>query len=172
MQVFQHLVIGPVSGFMNAVTIVNCQSRDLINEGWLVPYKYYVGSIPDLSGVPIIRGEYDEEAARKVMEIAPIVESYQQHCMGKKGICYCINVAHSKDVAAQYNAAGIPAVHLDATSPQDVRDQVLQDFREGKILIVCNVGILTEGADFPDCQFVQLARPTMSLSVCVHFAKF
>ncbi|MBV5347851.1 DEAD/DEAH box helicase [bacterium] len=145
--------------------IVNCQISDLIKEGWLVPFKYFVGSIPDLSGVPIVRGEYDEEGARKVMELAPLVESYQQHCSGMKGISYCINVAHSKEVAAQYNAAGIPAVHLDATSPQEVRDEVLQSFRDGVIKVVCNVGILTEGADFPDCQFVQYARPTMSLSM-------
>jgi hypothetical protein len=150
--------------------IVNCKAADLIQDGWLVPYKYFVGSIPDLSGVPIVRGDYDEEGARKVMELAPLVESYQEHCDGKKGICYCINVAHSKEVAAQYNKAGIAAVHLDATSPQEVRDQVLQDFRNGDIRIVCNVGILTEGADFPDCEFVQFARPTMSLSMFMQMA--
>jgi len=150
--------------------IVNCQMKDLTHQGWLVPFKYFVGSIPDLSGVPIIRGEYDEEGARKVMELAPLVESYLEHCAGKKGISYCINVAHSKEVAAQYNAAGIPAVHLDATSPQDIRDEVLQQFREGVIRIVCNVGILTEGADFPDCEFVQFARPTMSLSMFLQMA--
>lgn len=145
--------------------IINSTLKQLIEEGWLVPIKYCVGSIPDMSGVPIIRGDYKEDDAKRIMELAPLVESYQDLAAGKSGICYCINVEHSKEVAAAYCAAGISAVHVDAQTPAEHRAQAWEAFRSGEIKVVCNVGILTEGADFPSCDFIQLARPTKSLSM-------
>lgn len=145
--------------------IINSTLKHLIAEGWLVPLKYCVGSIPDMSGVPIIRGEYKEEEAKKIMELAPLVKSYEDLTPGMQGICYCINVEHSIEVAEQYNAAGIPAIHVDANTPDEIRKDAWDKFRAGLIKVVCNVGILTEGADFPSCEFVQLARPTKSLSM-------
>jgi superfamily II DNA or RNA helicase len=139
--------------------------KELTDEGWLVPLKYFAASIPDLSEVHLKGGEYVEEEARKQMELAPIVESYLEHANGKRGICFAINVEHSIAIAGQYWRAGIPAAHLDANTPNEERKQIFADFKTGKILVVVNVGIVTEGADFPNCEFVQLARPTKSLSL-------
>lgn len=157
-------------GFTNLINqrqtklIVNRTTKQLIDDGFLVPFKYFVSSLPDLDKVKVVRGDYDSHEAYEAMKLAPIVESYMENASGKKGICYAVNVKHSKEIAAQFQKNGINAVHLDATTPQDERDAVIQGFRTGSVQIVVNVGILTEGADFPDCQFVQLASPTMSLS--------
>lgn len=145
--------------------IVNSTLKSLIDDGWLVPLKYYLSSIPDLSSVSLSKGDYNEEETSKVMKLAPIVESYQQNANGKRGVCFSINIAHSKDVVHQYNMAGIPAAHLDANSSKEYRTQIFEDFRSGKLKVISNVGIITEGFDFPDLEFVQLARPTKSLSM-------
>lgn len=144
--------------------IINRTLAELIEDGWLVPLQYHVGSIPDLTGVNTSKGDYEEEGLRKAMEMAPLVDSYRQHVNGMQGLCFCVNKAHSKSVVAQYVEAGIPAVHIDDSTPDTDRKRMLQEFREGRIKIVCNVGIFTEGTDFPGCQFVQLAAPSKSLS--------
>lgn len=157
-------------GFTNLVgnretkLIVNRTPKQLIDDGYLVPFKYFISSLPNLDKVKIVRGDYDTNEAYEAMRLAPIVESYMENASGLKGITYAVNVQHSKEIASQFRKNGINAVHLDATTPKDEREKVIQGFRNGSVTIVVNVGILTEGADFPDCQFVQLACPTMSLS--------
>lgn len=144
--------------------IVNCTLKELIEDGWLVPLKYCVGSIPDMSGYELVAGDYKDEDAASAMKMAPIVESYLTHANGKQGICFCVNIEHSKEVCEKYNQAGIPAIHLDANTNKDVRRAILERFKKKEYLVVCNVGIFTEGTDFPNAEFVQLAAPTKSLS--------
>jgi superfamily II DNA or RNA helicase len=145
--------------------IINRTLEQLTEEGWLVPLRYYAASIPDLDSIKTDKGEYLDQEAKKAMELAPLVESYLQYAKGMQGICFAVNVQHSIEIAGQYWRAGIPAEHIDANTPEDERNRILSDFRAGLVKAVCNVGIITEGSDFPNCEFVQLAKPTKSLSL-------
>lgn len=137
---------------------------ELVQDGYLTPYKYFVGSVPDLSDLKLSKGDYREKDAEKVMELAPLVESYIEYCNGMSGVVFAVNINHSKEIVRKYNAAGIRAAHLDADTPAGDRKNILKLFKEGIIKIISNVGIITEGFDFPNMDFVQLASPTMSLS--------
>ena len=57
------------------------------------------------------------------------------------------------------------AQHIDSKTPKPDREQILTDFKTKKIQVICNVEIITEGFDFPECEVVQLARPTKSLAL-------
>lgn len=150
--IFNQLILGP-------------SFRELIDMGFLCPLEYFLASIPDLTKVSIKGGDYKEDEAEEAMKLAPLVESYTEHCNGMSGVVFAVNVHHSKTIVDQYNDAGIKAAHLDAKTAPEERQGILKAFKEGRIKIVSNVGILTEGFDFPDMQFVQLARPTKSLSL-------
>lgn len=154
-------------GFTNVFDklITSANYINLRDEGFLVPYKYYVGSFPDLKGVKLSSGDYRSKDAENVMELAPLVESYFEHANGKKGIVFAVNVHHSITVAQQYIDAGIPAEHVDGTTHDDLRKEIFERFKTGETQIIVNVGIATEGTDLPDADFVQLARPTKSLSM-------
>lgn len=145
--------------------ILNRTLPELIDEGWLVPIKYFAASIPDLSGIKIKGGDYVEEEAARAMELAPLVDSYLEHAKGLQGICFTVNIAHSIKTVQQYLYAGIPAEHIDANTPKEVRRRILGDFRAGLVKVISNVGIITEGSDFPGADFVQHASPTKSLSL-------
>ena len=145
--------------------ILNRTVRELQDEGWLVPLKYFAASVPDLSSVHLKSGDYVEEEARKAMELAPLIDSYFEHAKGKCGVTFTINVAHSINTVQRYLHAGVPTEHLDANTKQEERKRILSDFRCGLVKVISNVGIITEGFDFPDLEFVQLARPTKSLSM-------
>lgn len=149
--------------FEKLITSVNYV--DLRDDGFLVPYKYFVGSFPDLQGVKLSSGDYRSKEAESVMELAPLVESYFEHANGKKGLVFAVNVHHSITVAQQYNDAGVVAEHVDGTTPDDLRKSIFERFKTGETTIIVNVGIATEGTDLPDTDFVQLARPTKSLSM-------
>lgn len=145
--------------------IINRTLKQLTDDGWLVPLRYFAASVPDLSNVHLQKGDYVEEEAKKAMELAPIIESYMEHARGKRGVVFCVNRQHSREVVEQYLRAGVRAVHLDGETPDEERTAIYNDFKAGLIDVICNVGIVTEGADFPMCEFVQLARPTMSLGL-------
>lgn len=67
---------------------------------------------------------------------------------------------------AECLASRIPgAVTVSAETPSLERDRILKEFKAGKIRVVCNVGILTTGFDYPELDTVVLARPTLSLGL-------
>lgn len=145
--------------------VVTIQIGELINRGFLVPFRYFISSSPDMSHVQIKKGDYDIEETAEVMMLAPLVEAYETHAKGLSGMVFAVNVVHSKIIVANYVAAGYTAAHIDANTPIEERRAIIQNFRDKKILILSNVGIATEGFDVPNMDFVQLARPTKSLSL-------
>jgi len=54
---------------------------------------------------------------------------------------------------------------LSGTTPQEERRKILEDFKEGKISTVANVGVLTTGFDYPALNTIIIARATRSLSL-------
>lgn len=146
-------------------TLIQTRSmRQLINEGWLVPFKYLIPHVPDLSGISMRGGEYDEAEAEEAMKLVPIVDSYLKHTNGMQGIGFAINVHHSHYIVRQYDQAGIRTVHIDANTPKHDRNQAFKDFKSGEVKMIWNVGIISYGVDLPHCQFAQLAAPSKSLA--------
>lgn len=147
------------------ITIGNL-SYFIDNES-LVPIKHMVCSVPDLSNVKSRMKDYDLSMLSEVMVqegiMAELVESYKKHANGKKAIVFAVDVNHSKSIVEKYLAEGITAAHLDSKTNKKERERILDKFRQGEITILSNVDIVSEGLDVPDCEVVQLARPTKSL---------
>ena len=138
-----------------------------IEHGYLVKMKHLVCSIPDISKVKQRMREYDMKMLKNVMLdnslMANLVESYIKHAKGKKTIVFAVDIEHSQNIVERYLEAGIPAAHVDANTSKKERKSILEKFRTGEILVLSNVDIVSEGFDVPDCEAVQLARPTKSL---------
>ncbi len=138
-----------------------------IEHGHLAKVKHLVCGIPDVSKVKQRMKEYDLQMLKNVMLdntlMANLVSSYQKHASGKKTIVFAVDIEHSQNIVLRYLQAGIPAAHVDANTPKKERQSILDKFRSGEILVLSNVDIVSEGFDVPDCEAVQLARPTKSL---------
>ena len=148
---------------------------ELIKLGNLTDFKYFshVEDI-DLRNVRIKFGEYVNSDLAKVMQdkkiVGNIVDNYKRLAGGKFAICYCVNVKHSKIVAQAFMDAGICAAHCDGETPKKERAKLVEDFRLGKIKILCNAELFSEGFDVPNMQAVILARPTKSLTLFIQQA--
>lgn len=94
-----------------------------------------------------------------------LYESYLQFANGRKGIIYAINKCHAAMIAELYSSHGVKAMAIDCDTPRDVRQEMITAFKNGEISVLVNVDIFTEGFDCPDVNFIQLARPTKSLSL-------
>ena len=158
-EIFQSLVLGPTAA-------------ELIAAGNLTPYDYYAPpSKFDPAAAHVRFGEYVKGDLIHQMDdadvIGDIVKNYQNLAAGRRAICYCINRAHSEHVAASFRAVGISAVHIDGETHKTVRARTVEDFRLGKIRILCNAELLGEGFDVPAMEAVILARPTASLTLYI-----
>lgn len=156
------------------VLITSMPVRKFIQAGYLSKVTQYACELPDLKDVKKENNDYETDSLANVMMdntlMADLVESYQQLCMGKSMIVFAVDVAHSKKIAQRYNDAGIIAAHIDKTTAKGEREKILDDFKNRKIQVVSNVEIITEGFDFPECEAVQLARPTKSLTLYLQMA--
>jgi superfamily II DNA or RNA helicase len=145
------------------------QLSDFVKAGYLVKVRHIVGITPDLSSLKIKMNDYAQDELGELMQnenlMADLVESYQRKANGKKIIVFAVNIEHSKQIVENYRKAGIQAEHIDANTPKKERECILQLFREGRIKVLSNVDIVSEGFDVPDCEAVQLARPTKSLGL-------
>jgi superfamily II DNA or RNA helicase len=140
-----------------------------IDNGYLVPIKHFVCSNPNLSSVKQSKGDYVTKMLTEVMMdnsvMSDLTDSYLEKCSGKSMIVFAVDVEHSKEITKRYRENGITAEHIDAKTPLEERQKILQNFKSKKVSVVSNVEIITEGFDFPQCEVVQLARPTKSLAL-------
>lgn len=141
----------------------------LIENNYLAPYKYYSVDLADTKNLKTKRGEFDPGEVEKLMARTVIygdtVENWKKFAEGKQTIVYCSSINTSKKTAQAFQNAGIKAVHLDGTTHKAKREEVVADFRKGKIQVLCNVDLFGEGFDVPDCEAVVLLRPTRSLTL-------
>jgi superfamily II DNA or RNA helicase len=140
-----------------------------IENKFLVPIKQLVCSHPNLADVKKRQGDYVTAQLSGIMLnaglMSNLIESYINHARGKSTIVFAVDVEHSTSIAERYNEAGVKAAHIDASTTKAERDSILLQFKQKKIQVVSNVEIITEGFDFPECEAVQLARPTKSLAL-------
>jgi ATP-dependent helicase IRC3 len=80
----------------------------------------------------------------------------------RKTLVFTPTVALAEDVAAEFVGAGISAAMVSGETPTDQRRQLLRDFAAGRITVLANCAVLTEGYDEPGVQCVVIARPTKS----------
>lgn len=158
-------------GEINDTLIVGISAKELIARSCLSPYEYYAPPVADLSGIRSRNGDYApediENALAKPHIYGDVIGYYKQLSEGKKAICYCATVKHSKDMAEAFREAGINAAHIDGTTPAGERAEIISAFRSGTIQILCNVDLISEGFDVPDCNTSILLRPTKSLTLYI-----
>jgi superfamily II DNA or RNA helicase len=151
------------------VLVPSMQMKEFIELGYLSPVKHFIGATPNLKQVKKRRGDYVTDQLERVMLdntlMVNVLESYQKHARDKSTIVFAVNVEHSKCIAERYKQHGIPAAHIDGTTPPQERKELLEQFKAKQIKVLSNVEIITEGFDFPECEVVQLARPTKSLAL-------
>jgi len=113
-------------------------------------------------------GDYQNKEMDMLLNKRPSIErlyqSFEEYGKDRKGIVYAINISHAKKIMELYQEHGIKAVAIDSKTPAMERQQDIETFKKGDIQVLVNVDIFSEGFDCPDVEFVQLARPTLSLA--------
>lgn len=151
--------------------ITSVSTKWLIENHYLSPYKYYSVKLADTSKLHVNAGEYKADEVAQLMQNKEIygetVAQWERLARGRKTIAYCASVEAAEETAAQFRAKGYAAMSLDGKTPKEIRHDVMDSFRKGDTLILCNCELFGEGLDVPDCECTVLLRPTQSLTLYI-----
>ena len=113
-------------------------------------------------------GDYQNKEMDMLLNKKPSIDrlyrSLEEFGKDRKGIVYAINISHAQKITKLYQEHGVKAIAIDSKTPAAERQQDIEAFKKGDIQVLVNVDIFSEGFDCPDVEFVQLARPTLSLA--------
>lgn len=139
--------------------------NECLDDGTLSPYEVYGVDNPDLSGVKIKAGEYQESQLEEIMGdaklVANIVDNWLKNGEARQTIVFAVNVLHANKVANDFDRAGIRAEVIVAQTPLDERQEMFRRFQRKETRILVSVGCLIAGFDaYVDC--IIWAAPTKS----------
>lgn len=152
--------------FSNVVSVTTMSN--LVNDGFLVPFRVFVAKEVDTTGLKLLAGEWkkDDLEERGQQIVGDVVSDYvriSHDVFGgyRKTICFSCGIAHGAELVAKFQEAGINAVQISSEDTEDYRDDVLKDFAkpDSDIKVLISVAILSRGFDQSDVDYVILARP-------------
>ena len=145
--------------------IIAATTEQLIDQGYLSPFKVFAPTHPDLTGVRTVAGDFHESDLAKAMNkrtlTADIVSTWIEKGRGRPTLCFAVDRVHAKTIQQQFEACGVRCGYLDAQSTGRERDDARKALASGDAEVICNVGVLTTGVDW-DVRCIILARPTKS----------
>lgn len=153
--------------------------RTLIEQGYLTDYDVVAPDATDLGlddiEVSTTTGDYNADQLRKHFQqntkiIGDVVNHYLKFARGKLGVTFAVDIESAGKIAAEFRANGIAAEVLSGKTPDQLRQSLLNRFKNGEFQQLVSVDILGEGFDLPAIEVVSFARPTASLPLFIQQA--
>ena len=160
--------------------IVPITPSELLDKGYLAPVEYFGGKAVDVSkvgGRALKTGgsDYDPlqlaEATEKDLTLTgDIIKNWIKYAEGRQTIAFSPSIKHSRDMVAQFNEAGISAVHIDGYMDDEERQVIYRAHDRGEFLILSCSRLLNVGYDAPKVSCLIDCFPTRSLITYVQRA--
>lgn len=145
--------------------------RELIDAGYLAPLtSKAVDVMIDLGGVGKRGGEYiagqlERAADKEEITRAAVQQAIRLGQSRKAWLFFCSGQDHSEHVRDELIEQGIPAASL--TSRTTGQEQIIRDFKSGKLRALCSANMLTTGFNVPQVDLISMLRPTASTGLYV-----
>jgi ATP-dependent helicase IRC3 len=149
-------------------TVFEYGMRDGIRDGYLCGMDAIrIKTNANLDKVHSLGGEFNQkELSNEVNTLARnniVADKYIEYCNGRQGIFFGVDIQHCIDLEEAFKQRGINAKAV--SSKEELTGDRTGDvklYKEGKIDVLINVGILTTGFDHPNTGVIGCASPTKS----------
>ena len=145
-----------------------------IKEGYLSPFIYYAPSNSDIANHSISKDKLEFDGLKfgigtsnthERVVYGDVISTWQKYGKGYQTVLFAPNVTSSKEYAVLFRKRGIKAESIDSSMPRKDVDKIIKDYRKGKITVLCNFNIISEGFDMKEVDCVILTATTMSYSL-------
>lgn len=141
-----------------------------IDDKWLVPITpWVVETDTSLDDVRINHGDFNQRDLADTVNTDRrnqlAVAAWKEHAYGRSTLAFTVDVAHARDLATAFNAAGIEARYVSGETPKFERRDILTAYTRGDVTVVTNCMVLTEGTDLPRTGCILHAKPTKSATL-------
>ena len=140
--------------------------KELTEQGYLCPAKYYTPTVFDTSKIKLKSGEFDEISAIKEFDkrkvIGDVVKNYERYCQGECTFIYAINLKHAESISKSFIECGHQNIILTGSDSLESRKQILNNHN-----LIISVGTLITGVDVPRLKNIIMCRPTTSKNLYV-----
>jgi len=138
-------------------------TNELIRRGFLAPFRIFSCVEPDMTGVKVVGGEFEEKETEKraLQVVGDVVAEYIKHGEGRKFICSAVNTAHVEALQQQFIAAGINVATYTYKDKDEDRTDTVNEFRKANSSIagLITITAASKGFDLPAISCVIMARP-------------
>lgn len=138
---------------------------ELTELGYVARLAAYAPSHPDLTGVSVKAGEYEDEQLSKVMQgeklVADIVDTWKRLGENRPTLCFCVDRAHAAAMQERFQREWIGCGYIDGDTPKDQRKAIRRQLEADEIKIVVSVGTMIKGVDWKFGCVID-AQPTRS----------
>jgi DNA repair protein RadD len=171
-----HGLITDKPAIFDAPLIEPVDIEELISKGHLATLRSKAtGTTYDMTGIHKRGGDYIESEVQQAVNTddqnAAVVDEIIARAEGRKAwLIFCTGVDHAEAVADCLRARGITTGCVLGTTPAAERDQLLTDFKTGRITAMTNANVLTTGFDHPGIDLIAMLRPTLSPVLYVQMA--
>lgn len=141
--------------------------EDMMRAGWLCKIVgKQVQTGVSLAGVKVSHGDFQEGQLAQAVNLAErnelAVKSYLGMATGRSCLVFCVDVEHTQAMCQAFQDVGLAAEYVVGSTAKDQRDGIIAAYRAGKVPVLANCMVLTEGFDAPETSCIIMARPTKS----------
>ena len=144
--------------------------QQMIEDGYLRPLRgLRIETKASLAGVAMRGDDYELDSLEEAVDVETrnqlVARSITELCRDRRTIAFCVGVRHAENLSRALNELGVRSGMVCGEMPKIDRRRTLKRFREGKLQVITNVGVLTEGFDDPGVSAIAMVRPTRSESL-------
>lgn len=147
--------------------VLGPSARWLIDNGHLSGYRLFAPTTMDTSGLHKRAGEFVREEVEELTTrptiVGSAVEHYEKILNGAPTIAFCVSVKAAHLLAESFKARGWRAAAVDGAMPDDERNRIIRDCRNGALNVMTSCALVGEGLDVGSLQGAILMNPTASL---------
>jgi DNA repair protein RadD len=126
----------------------------------------------ELRGISTVAGEYNAGQLSGLMKnslhVASALDAYKKHREGRfRCVVFAVSIEHAERLKEVFLADSIPCEVVHSDQEKEHNRDILKAFDAGKIPVVVNVGVMTEGWDCRSVDMLLMARPTKSAALFV-----
>jgi len=168
------VIYGNVNNYYFDRTCYICKTGELIKNGFLSPLTSFAPlpscDLKELNSLPKEKGEFKASAVsnfyrnkeRFKVVVSDMIEKTKER---KSVIVFCPSLSYLEELKNELPNDSFKAVSSFTTQAE--RDNIIKEFKEGKVKYLLNVDVLTTGFDAPNVDAVVLLRATLSAGLYV-----